>query len=177
MGACGLETCYILPHTAVFLFEYAASKAPWKLSPVLWTAASPTHTTANELICFNLKEGNKKMQDFLSLNVPFTPGNNSSSNSYQRGQSLIFRQPLILSTRFRQWSLPRDKLCNMNFSTLSCTSNSPARVSYRLLPINSVVLYLQISSIRISIQWPELEPGLILRLGFRRGCAPPPQYC
>lgn len=114
------------------------------------------------------------MQDFLSLNVPFTPGNNSSSNSYQRGQSLIFRQPLILSTRFRQWSLPRDKLCNMNFSTLSCTSNSPARVSYRLLPINSVVLYLQISSIRISIQWPELEPGLILRLGFRRGCAPPP---
>lgn len=110
----------------------------------------------------------------MSLNVSFTSGNNSSSISHQRGQSLIFRQPLILSTRLRQWSLLRDKLCNTNFSTFSCTSSSPAQVSYRLLPINSVVLWLQTSSIRISIQWPELEPRLRLRLGFRRGCAPPP---
>lgn len=110
----------------------------------------------------------------MSLNAPFTPGNNSSSISYQRGQSVIFRQPLILSTRLRQWSLLRHKLCKTNFSTLSCTSNSLAQLSYRLLSINSVVLYLQTSSIRISIQWPEQEAGLRLKLGFRRGCSPPP---
>lgn len=112
----------------------------------------------------------------MSLNVSFTPGNNSSSINHQGGKSLIFRQPLILSTRLRQWSLLREKLCSTNFSALRCTSNFPAQVSYRLLPINSVVLHLQTSSIRISIQWPELEPGLRLRLVFRRGCFPPPAF-